>query len=454
MSTTGFADAPAGADNPLLDYLGIRLVEARAGHASFEIDVQPRHLNRQGSLQGGVAATLLDAACGYAGLGAAPHEPVNGGAVTVMLSISYLARVDAGRLRATGSVTRSGRSVYFSSGELRSESGELIATTTLGARFGYTMMWLIIISCLIKAVVQAVLGRYIISSGETTLIAFSRVPGPRFLVNWVVGCWFAATVAVLFALTGMYIGVSQVMHSLFPSVSVTAWVLTFMVITLALLLGGAYPRVEKIAMFKVGVFTLITCLAAVVLTRMPEYFSWAQIAEGLKFTMPEGEGLAVAIAVFGITGVASGELCIYPYWCIEKGYARNTGPRRQTEEWLRRARALTLRRQGAPVAGWRQGLFGLGLLLFLVAVASPIDRLGEERLFSFHMLQHVLLGDLAALCVVAGLTGPLLRPLLAFRAVERLRLLAHPLVALPLWAVVAVLCGEQVLGWFFGLSRS
>ena len=97
-------------------------------------------------------------------------------------------------------------------------------------------------------------------------------------------------------------------------------------------------------------------------------------------------------------------------------------------------RALTLRRRGTPVAGWRQGLFGLGLLLFLAAVASPIDWLGEQRLFSFHMLQHVLLGDLAALCVVAGLTGPMLRPVLALGAVERLRFLAHPLVALPLWA--------------------
>jgi cytochrome c oxidase assembly factor CtaG len=98
-------------------------------------------------------------------------------------------------------------------------------------------------------------------------------------------------------------------------------------------------------------------------------------------------------------------------------------------------RALTLRQRGTPVSAWRQGLFGLGLLVFLLAVVSPLDWLGEERLFSFHMLQHVLLGDIAALCVVAGLTGPLLRPILQFGAVERLRFLAHPLVALPLWAV-------------------
>jgi putative membrane protein len=98
-------------------------------------------------------------------------------------------------------------------------------------------------------------------------------------------------------------------------------------------------------------------------------------------------------------------------------------------------RALTLRKRGTPLPAWRQSLFGLGLLVFLLAVVSPLDWLGEERLFAFHMLQHVLLGDIAALCIVAGLTGPLLRPILQLGAVERLRFLAHPLVALPLWAV-------------------
>jgi manganese transport protein len=220
-------------------------------------------------------------------------------------------------------------------------SGELIATTTLGAKLGYTMMWLIIVSCLIKAVVQAVLGRYVIATGETTLIAFSRIPGPRVRVNWVVWAWLAATISVLFALTGMYIGVSQVLNGLFPAISVTAWVMAFFVLTLVLLLGGAYPRIEKIALIKVALFTLITCLSAVILTNMPQYFSWGDVLDGLKFKMPEGDGLAVAIAVFGITGVASGELCIYSYWCIEKGYARFTGPREDTDAWRRRAHGWT-----------------------------------------------------------------------------------------------------------------
>jgi putative membrane protein len=59
----------------------------------------------------------------------------------------------------------------------------------------------------------------------------------------------------------------------------------------------------------------------------------------------------------------------------------------------------------------------------------------EDELFFVHMLQHVVLGDLAALAFVLGLTGPLLRPVLAVGPISRLRVLAHPLVALPLWAV-------------------
>jgi putative membrane protein len=96
-------------------------------------------------------------------------------------------------------------------------------------------------------------------------------------------------------------------------------------------------------------------------------------------------------------------------------------------------RARTLRRRGTPVPGWRIACFALGIALLLLALASPIAAIGEERLFSFHMLQHVLLGDLAPLALLAGVNGPVLRPVLAY--LHRLRILAHPLVALPLWAV-------------------
>ena len=102
-------------------------------------------------------------------------------------------------------------------------------------------------------------------------------------------------------------------------------------------------------------------------------------------------------------------------------------------------RARTLARRGQPVPGWRIGLFALGVGLLLLAVVSPIAEIGETELFSVHMVQHLLLGDLAPLCLLAGLTGPLLRPLLALPGVMRLRVLANPLVAFPIWSANLVL---------------
>lgn len=98
-------------------------------------------------------------------------------------------------------------------------------------------------------------------------------------------------------------------------------------------------------------------------------------------------------------------------------------------------RVRRLRRRGVDVPRWRTALFATGVGLLVLALASPIEAIGQEELFAFHMVQHVLIGDLAPLALLAGLTGPILRPVLALPLVERLRVLAHPLVAFPLWAL-------------------
>jgi putative membrane protein len=99
-------------------------------------------------------------------------------------------------------------------------------------------------------------------------------------------------------------------------------------------------------------------------------------------------------------------------------------------------RAHSLAASGRGVPGRRQACFYCGIGLLLAALVSPIDTIGESRLFWVHMAQHLLIGDLAPLAILLGLTGPLLRPILAAPLVPRLRVLAFPLVALPLWALV------------------
>ena len=101
--------------------------------------------------------------------------------------------------------------------------------------------------------------------------------------------------------------------------------------------------------------------------------------------------------------------------------------------YLKRTRTLAAR--GQPVPLWRRGAFWAGVALVVIALNSPVDALGEEHFFFVHMIQHILLGDLAPLCFVVGITGPVLRPVLSLPGFDRLRTLTHPLVALPLWAV-------------------
>jgi putative membrane protein len=114
------------------------------------------------------------------------------------------------------------------------------------------------------------------------------------------------------------------------------------------------------------------------------------------------------------------------------------------------AQALVrLRRRRPDHAPWsRAALFGAGLALLVLPLASPLDHIGDEELLSAHMLQHVLIGDAAAALLVVAVRGPLLffllpplllRPLAAFRPLRALlALLLVPLVSLGLWALAFV----------------
>ena len=204
-------------------------------------------------------------------------------------------------------------------------SGELIATTTLGAEVGYVCLWVILLSCIVKPALQAEIGRYSIATGQTGLAGFNRIPGPRLGVNWVVWGWAAMIAMTRFQIGAMFGGVAQTLHMLVPGVPVNVFVVLLLAVTLMLLLGGGYERIEGLATIKVGLFTMLTFLCALILLRS-DGFHWANLKQGFTFDLPPG-GLTSAVAVFGITGVGASELFMYPYWCVEKGYARKTGAR-------------------------------------------------------------------------------------------------------------------------------
>lgn len=97
-------------------------------------------------------------------------------------------------------------------------------------------------------------------------------------------------------------------------------------------------------------------------------------------------------------------------------------------------RARTLARERRPVETWRIASFMFGVALMFIVQVGPIDTLADSVLVA-HMAQHIMIGDVASLFIVLGLTGPVIQPLLHMRVTRPLRVLATPIVALTLWAV-------------------
>jgi Mn2+/Fe2+ NRAMP family transporter len=215
-------------------------------------------------------------------------------------------------------------------------SGELIVTTKLGADVGFTLLWFIILGCMIKVFLQVELGRYTISKGKTTLEALNSVPGPRFKVSWLVWCWLFMFVATFFQLGGMVGGIAGVFKMGGSEVSDWIWGLIITGSCAVLLFVGRYGFIEKFSTFMVAGFTIFTIFAVFSLYWTDYGITGAQIAEGLSFRLPPN--FEIAFAAFGVIGVGASELIYYPYWCLEKGYARYVGPKDDTPEWTERAK--------------------------------------------------------------------------------------------------------------------
>lgn len=218
-------------------------------------------------------------------------------------------------------------------------SGELIATTVLGAQGGFITFWVILVSCLIKVAVQLEFGKNAIISGNPLMAEFNKLSRYQLLnSNWLVWSTFLLTLLKILQLGGMLGGAAIVLNLIFPQVSVIIWIVLLGFSLCLLIYKNYYNLIEKASILMVFGFTLFTVASLLAVLYTPFAFSLAEVISGLRFQLPE-EVIFVAIGAFGITGVASDEIIAYTYWCQEKGYATYTGPNDGSESWENRARA-------------------------------------------------------------------------------------------------------------------
>ncbi len=211
-------------------------------------------------------------------------------------------------------------------------SGELIATTTLGAKAGFALLWVVLFGCLAKTAVQIEYGRACILTGKTTLQFWNASQG----VHWTVFIAVMYLIATFAGQAGVLGGAAQVGEYLMPSIATSVWIGVLVIILGALASMGRYQFIETISLVFNALF-ISAILYCVYTIQFSQYaFTISDLASGLQFQMP-ADMLPLAVAAFGITGVAAGEIVLYPYWCLEKGYAAWAGPDDGTPEWQRRA---------------------------------------------------------------------------------------------------------------------
>ena len=253
-------------------------------------------------------------------------------------------------------------------------SGELIATTLLGAKIGFIMLWAIILSCLAKIMIQEVIGRYVIVTGKGLHDMLDEVPGPRLGgMSWAVWWVILLMVSLTIVMAGIFGAQGLALKGLFGGFG-EANVLGAIagVVGIILLYRGIYSDVEIIVVLMVISFSLGTAfLAFVGLQYTPYPVSAADFASGLNFHLPPA-GVAVALAVFGMTGLSANELIQYTYWAKGKGYAAWTGPRSEAG-WKERAKGWI------QVMRWDLGLaacsYTMVTIAFYVMGAAVLHRM-------------------------------------------------------------------------------
>ncbi len=224
-------------------------------------------------------------------------------------------------------------------------SGELIATTLLGAKAGFILMWFIILSCLVKVVVQLEFGKHAICTGESTMASLNTLPGPRLgQANWSIWTWLLLMIAKMMQVGGIVGGVVLALAQFFPALAELPGkaIISYVVAASVSLLiyRGYYTLIEKASLIMIGAFTIFTLGSLVALQSTDFAITGPDLVSGMIPSIPPEALLLVAIGAFGITGVGGDEIMAYNYWLIEKGYAAYTGPHSEgdSDAWQRRAK--------------------------------------------------------------------------------------------------------------------
>lgn len=191
-------------------------------------------------------------------------------------------------------------------------AADLVATLIAGQKFGYTLLWCVVVGCVMKIVLVEGAGRYSLSTGRTIF------EGWQSLGIWTT--WYFGPYIVIWGFVygaAAMAGTGLALAGLTGVLSVTWWGILSGLLGLALVWTGRYSVFEKVLAALVGLmFVTMVGAALMTLPNIPELLT------GLAPRIPDG-GLVNTLALAGGVG-GTITLAAYGYWLREKGWATPT----------------------------------------------------------------------------------------------------------------------------------
>jgi manganese transport protein len=226
-------------------------------------------------------------------------------------------------------------------------SGELINTPHQAAKFGFVLLWVVLLSCVIKYFLQIEIARHCLVHNRTTVQALNICPGPKIRgTSWTALLYMLGYFATMLTIIGIIGALGGLMHGIRPlsseaDRSTQIWGVVMGAITIIVLWQGWYRHLEMLVMVLVGAFSISVFVGVFLIQGTPFRISADELLSGLTVSLDvanyrEQVGYAV-ISLMGALGVAANELFMYPYWILEKGYARELGDP-TSAGWTDRAR--------------------------------------------------------------------------------------------------------------------
>lgn len=224
-------------------------------------------------------------------------------------------------------------------------SGELINTPVQAAKFGFVLLWVVLLSCVIKYFLQVEIARHCLAENRTTFQALNELPGPKIAgASWVVLLYVVGYFAAMMTIIGIIGALGGLMHGVWPlaasgAASTRWWGALIVFASVVLLWGGWYRQLEFLVMILVGGFSISVGLGVLMIQGTPYRITGEQLLSGLTFSLGDHrkEAAYAVVSLMGALGVAANELLMYPYWILEKGYARELGAP-ESPGWTERAR--------------------------------------------------------------------------------------------------------------------